>query len=93
MAGLSRQKNTMTMRFLAVEPSRDSRKAVRLASGPGKRTATGNVHGNSAVAGSKSVIQNTKNEPVVGSNIFHRAKTLMRSLADTLVMDRRDEGS
>lgn len=90
---MSRQRYTITVRFLAVESSRDSRTAVRLANRPGKQTATGNVHGNSAVAGSRSVIQNTKNEPVVGSNIFHRAETLMRSLADTLVMDRRDEGS
>ena len=34
---------------------------------PGKRPPEG------AVAGKKSVIQQTKNEPVVGRNIFQRA--------------------
>lgn len=38
------------------------------------RTVTGNVHRKKgAVAEGGSVIQNTKNGPVVGRNIFHRA--------------------
>ena len=38
-----------------------------------KRNATGKRPLKSAVAGKKSVINNTKNEPVVGRNIFQRA--------------------
>lgn len=42
----------------------------------------------SAGAGRKSVINNIKNESVVGRNYHHRAKTLRRDRADTLVMGR-----
>ena len=38
-----------------------------------KRNATGKRPLKSAVAGRKSVIKHTKNEPVVGRNIFQRA--------------------
>ena len=39
-----------------------------------KRNATGKRPLKSAVAGRKSVIKHTKNEPVVGRNIFQRAR-------------------
>ena len=38
-----------------------------------KRNATGKRLLKRAVAGRKSVIKHTKNEPVVGRNNFHRA--------------------
>ena len=38
-----------------------------------KQNVTGKRPLKSAVAGKKSVIKNTKNEPVVGRNIFQRA--------------------
>ena len=47
----------------------------------------------SADTGSESVINDTKNEPVVVRNDHHRAKTQQRSIADTLAMGRQDEGS
>lgn len=45
----------------------------------------------SAGAGSKSIINNTKNELVVSRNHHHRTMTLQRSIADILVMGRQDE--
>ena len=54
-------------RGLKAESSYD-RKAGNIRDGPEKRPPKG------AVAGKKSVIQQTKNEPVVGRNKYHRAR-------------------
>ena len=54
-------------------------------------TVTSTDH--SAGTGSESVINNTKNEPVVGRIVTMGHMTPLRSIADTLVMGRRDEGS
>ena len=53
----------------------------------------GNVHWKQCWYRKRVSNQKTKNEPEVGRKFHHGAKTPRRSKADTLVMDRQNEGS